>query len=66
MQLVPDYGQTYNFFAISHSKARSEATEVGMEGLEKTLQDGKKTMGFILKTMAEDGYWFVLENHCSF
>ena len=49
MQLVPDYGQTYNFLAISHSKARSEATEVGMEELEKTSTSWEKEYGFYLE-----------------
>ena len=49
MQLVPDYGQTCNFLAISHPKARSEATEVGMEELDTTITSWEKEYGFYLE-----------------
>ena len=47
------YGQTYNFLAISHPKAGNEATEVGMEELEKTFTSWEKECGFDL----EDSGW---------
>ena len=46
---VPDYGQTCNFLAISHPKARSEATEVGMEELDTTFTSWEKEYGFYLE-----------------